>query len=335
MRTSDKHRGIVPTKVLRKGYTTGYHASFAFGSALEAFICTQEISYSVTHKMDNDDLDVTKGCEIVVTVSDKLEDLELNPLKHKPYTMGSLKLYAGVGVGVVTKDGLRPPKGYPAINPTPLKAMVDIYANLCRGGDTPTYGCISVTNGEILAKQTANAKVGVLGGLSILGTTGYVKPISADAYMDSIKTELGVAKANGYTVAILTLGNSSFSYAKEHYDEIQIVEIGNFVYDALEIVQDLEFDSAIFVCGIGKATKVMQGCKNTHNRFGSIDFEALKEQILKELGVEIDIESTKTVKGVTQQLEDIESFYKLVSAKTDEQLNRWFKTTTIETTILR
>jgi len=238
---------------------------------------------------------------------------------------------------VVTKKGLRPPKGYPAINPTPLKAIEKIY----RRCDHVTrqnqilYATISITNGETIAKETANAKVGVLGGLSILGTTGYVKPISADAYMDSIRTELGVAKANGYNVAILTLGNSSFGYAKEHYDEVQIVEIGNFVYDALAIVEELGFDSAIFVCGIGKATKVMQGHKNTHNRFGSIDFEALKEQILKELSVEIDIESTKTVKGVTQQLEKIESFYKLVSAKTDEQLNRWFTTTTIETTILR
>ncbi len=326
------------SKKLRKGYTTGYHASFAFRSALQGFLATQSLTKSVTYKMDNDDLDVTKGAEIVVTISDKLDDLELNPLEHTPYEIGTLKLYAGLGVGVVTKDGLKPPKGFPAINPTPLKAMADIYANLCRDGGIPTYGSISVTNGEELAKQTANAKVGVLGGISILGTTGYVKPISSDAYMDSIRTELGVAKANGYTQVILTLGNSSFSYAKEHYDEMQIVEIGNFVYDALEIVEDLEIDSAIFICGIGKATKVMQGCKNTHNRFGSIDFEQLKVQIFKELQAQVDIESTKTVKGLTSQLETmekLEAFYSMISQKTDEQLGSWFSTINCKTIIIR
>ena len=323
-------------KKLRKGYTTGVHASFAFSSALSSFLVTKSCVKSITNKMDNDDLDVTKGCEIVVTISDKKEDLELNRIEHEPYVIGSLELYAGVGVGVVTKDGLRPPKGFPAINPTSLKAMADIYANLCRDGGNPTYGCISVTDGEELAKQTANAKVGVLGGISILGTTGFVKPISADAYMDSIRAELGVAKANGYSQAVLTLGNSSFSYAKEHYDEIQIIEIGNFVYDALEIVEDLGFDSAIFICGIGKATKVMQGYKNTHNRFGSIDFEALKIDIKKVLNIEIDTEVTKTVKGISTQLGiKMDNFYDFVQNKTNQQIKKWFNTIEIETRILR
>ena len=324
------------SKKLRKGYTTGYHASFAFRSALQGFMATKMFTKSITYKMDNDDLDVTKGCEIVITISDKLEDLELNDIEHKPYIIGSLKLYAGVGVGVVTKDGLKPPKGFPAINPTPLKAMEQIHR---RFGNTEQIFCtISVTNGEEIAKQTANAKVGVLGGISILGTTGYVKPISSDAYMDSIRTELGVAKANGYKEVVLTLGNSSFAYAKEHYDEMQIVEIGNFVYDALEIVEDLEIDSAIFVCGIGKATKVMQGCKNTHNRFGSIDFDSLQKQIFKELGVWVDIDSTKTVKGVSIQLSEqnkIDDFFELIKRETDIELKKWFNLLTIKTIILR
>ena len=324
------------SKKLRKGYTTGYHASFAFRSALQGFMATKMLTKSITYKMDNDDLDVTKGCEIVVTISDKLEDLELNDIEHEPYIIGSLELYAGIGVGVVTKEGLKPLKGFPAINPTPLKAIEQIYRRF--GNTEQTFCTIAVTNGEEIAKQTANAKVGVLGGISILGTTGYVKPISSDAYMDSIRTELGVAKANGYTQVVLTLGNSSFSYAKEHYDEMQIVEIGNFVYDALEIVEDLEIDSAIFICGIGKATKVMQGCRNTHNRFGSIDFEQLKMQIFEELQAQVDIESTKTVKGLTSQLETmekLEAFYSMISQKTDEQLGSWFSTIEIRTIILK
>jgi len=323
-------------KVLRKGYTTGVHASFAFKSALQGFVVTRSCVKSVSNKMDNDDLDVTKGCEIVVTISDKKEDLELNKIEHKPYIIGSLELYAGLGVGVVTKKGLKPPKGFPAINPTPLKVMTDIYSKF--GNNEQIFCTISVINGEELAKQTANPKVGVLGGISILGTTGFVKPISADAYMDSIRTELGVAKANGYDHAVLTLGNSSFAYAKEHYDEIQIVEIGNFVYDALEIVGELGFDSSVFICGIGKATKVMQGCKNTHNRFGSIDFDALQDDIRDELGVEVDIEVTRTVKGVSLQLEELgllDDFYEMIKQKAEEKMTVWFKNREIEVRILK
>ena len=325
-------------KPLRKGYTTGVHASFAFKSALNFFLATRLKSISKTKKMQNDDLDVTKGAEIVVTISNRLEDLALNPLEHTPYRIGKLRLYAGLGVGVVTKNGLQPPKGYPAINPTPLKVMRLIYTQLSKDEESLIYAAISITNGVELAKQTANAKVGVVGGLSILGTTGFVKPISAVAYLNSIETELNVAKENGYTQAVLTLGNSSFAYAKEHYDAMQIVEIGNFVYDALAIVAQLKFNSALFICGIGKATKVMQGSKNTHNRFGSIDFKSLKEQISKELHIKVDIESTKTVKGIASQLEEqgkIDDFFKLIKVKTNEQLNMWFTPLKIDTIILR
>ena len=324
------------SRKLKRGYTTGVHASFAFKSALEAFWATQSLAVSISYKMDNDDLDVTKGCEIVVTISDRLEDLKLNPIPHNPYNIGSIKLYAGVGVGVVTKEGLKPPKGYPAINPTPLEAIRR--CDHVTRQNKPIYATISITNGEAIAKQTANSKVGVIGGLSILGTTGFVKPISADAYMDAIRTELSVAKANGYNEVILTLGNSSLQYAKESYDKIQIVEIGNFVYDTLAIVQELKFQSAIFVCGIGKATKVMQGCKNTHNRFGSIDFIDLKKDIEKELNIKIDIKSTKTVKGISKQLEKYDKvydFFNFIRVKTDKKLQEWFDLLDIKTVILR
>ena len=322
------------SKELRKGYTTGVHASFAFRSALEAFLATNSFVKSITNKMDNDDLDVTKGCEIVVTISNRVEDLELNPLKHTPYEISTLKLYAGVGVGVVTKDGLKAPKGFPAINPTPLKAIEQIYHKF--RAKKEIFSAISVTNGEELAKQTANAKVGVLGGISILGTTGFVKPVSSVAYIDSIRTEIAFAKANGYDKIVLTLGNSSFNYAKKQYKEEQIVEIGNFVYDAIAIAQTLGIDKVVFICGIGKATKVMQGCKNTHNRFGSIDFVDLKDKIVQKLGIEVDIESTKTVKGVTAQLKNgVDEFYRLVTIETNQQIEDWFRKIEIETVILR
>jgi cobalt-precorrin-5B (C1)-methyltransferase len=315
---------------LRWGYTTGVHASFAFKSALDIFLATDKMAISTITKMENDDLDITQGCEIVVTVADSEHKLSLNPTPHQPYILDNLTLYAGEGVGVVTKNGLKPPKGYPAINPTPLKAIENIYLKFGKG--KVVCSSISVVDGERLAKQTANGKVGVVGGISILGTTGFVKPISAQAYLDSIRTELNFLKQNGFQEAILTLGNSSLNYAKRYYSEMQIVEIGNFIYDSFKIASTLHIPKVRLICGVGKGVKVAQGHKNSHNRFGSIDFFKLQDEVRGEFGIEIDIEETKTVRGIASQ---IEGFHTFVELKAKEQLERWFPKLDIDIRILK
>jgi cobalt-precorrin-5B (C1)-methyltransferase len=322
---------------LRRGYTTGVHASFVFARALESYLSTSTASYSTTNKMDNDDIDVTKGCEIVAIVSDSLEDLTLNTIEHRPYTIGyddiSIEIYAGVGVGVVTKDGLKPPKGYPAINPTPLKAIEDIY--ISQGGKIgrDLYCSISVVDGEEIAKKSANPKVGVLGGISILGTTGFVKPISNEAYLDSIYTEISFIKANGYDRVVLTLGDSSFKYASDIYPQEQIVEIGNFVYDTIEMSRGVGIYSIVFIAGIGKMTKVYQGFKNSHNRYGMVDLDTLKGDIYRDIGIKIDIEESRTVKYVADQLDKKGRYLELCSMLelgAKEQISKWFTDIDIE-----
>jgi len=223
-------------------------------------------------------------------------------------------VYAGEGVGVVTKDGLKPKKGYPAINPTPLNAMkkiaksFEIKENL--------YCAISVTNGEEIAKQTANEKVGVLGGISILGTTGFVKPVSATAYIDSIKTELDFIKANGYEKVALTLGNSSLKEALKSYPKEQIVEIGNFVYEAIKEALKRDLEVVLYI-GVAKAVKISQGFKNTHNRFGSIDFKELQSWVKE------DIKDAITVKRVLE-LTDAKAFKKQVKKRAKDMIKEWF-----------
>jgi len=321
---------------LRRGYTTGVHASFAFRSALDTFVATNRQSISYTNKMDNSDLDITKGCEIVVSISNRLDDLKLNPIQHKPHIIDNLSLYAGIGVGVVTKNGLKISKDYPAINPTPLKSIEGIYRKF--GQNRIIFSTISVTDGNQLTKFTANSKVGVEGGISILGTTGFVKPISSSAYINSIRVELNFIKANGYREAILTLGNSSLEYAKRYYSKEQIVEVGNFVYDSFKIAQELNITKVLFIAGIGKMVKIYQGYKNTHNRFGSIDFNWLKRDIKKSLGVEIDIQTTKTVKGLSMQLEKLnlkDKLYTLIEEMAKMQIDRWFPQIDIEIRILK
>ena len=321
---------------LRRGYTTGVSAALAFGRALEAWCVSQEYAQTYTEKMDNDDLDVTKGCTIIATVSDRLEDVIRNPRTHTPYTIGKLHLYAGEGVGVVTRAGLKPPVGYPAINPRPLEAIEAQYARFADRIDRELYAAIGIKDGETIARQTANAKVGVLGGLSILGTTGWVKPVSHEAYLDSIRAEVGVIAAAGIGTMVLTLGNASLAYAKGRFEAVQIVEVGNFVYDALGIVAQSGVKQAVFVCGIGKGVKVMQGHRNTHNRFGSIDFAVLCEQIEEKWGLQLDPENFRTVKGLLAELgEHGEAFYQWVQAQATEVMRDWFPDLEIRTHIVR
>jgi cobalt-precorrin-5B (C1)-methyltransferase len=319
---------------LRKGYTTGVHACFCFANALESFLSTKEKSICKTLKMDNDDLDVTRGCEIIVSISQNRDELELNAHKQTPQTFtcknNKIEIYAGVGVGVVTKKGLKIEPNFPAINPVPLKAMRDVFKKLIKNkNNIKLYCTISITDGENIAKQSANSKVGVLGGLSILGTTGFVKPVSSSAYIDSVKIEIDFVKANQYDKLVLTLGNSAFSEAKTRFKEEQIVEIGNFVYDALELAMKNRIKKILFMCGIGKMTKVAQGFKNTHNRFGVIDFEALSMDIKESLHVNIDTKKSATVKGLLEQL-DKEKFYRMIENRANCIINDWFKNIDIE-----
>ena len=329
-------------KQLKKGYTTGAHTYMIFRSALYCFLATKELSISKTNKMDNDDLDVTKGCEIIVTISTKSKDLTLNSIEHQPstYTIGSnkLSLYAGEGVGVVTKKGLKIAPNFPAINPAPRDAIFEAFKEITQGYENLDLCCsVSVTDGENIARQTANSKVGVMGGISILGTKGIVKPVSSSAYIDSVKTEIEFAVKNEYNTLYFTLGNSAFEVAKKHSNEEAIIEIGNFIYDSIELAVDLNVNEVVFLCGIGKMTKVYQGFKNTHNRFGVIDFELLQKDIKEELDYEVDIESTLTVKGISQELEKVgllEKFYTMITQKANEQIKLWHKKSNVKAIIL-
>lgn len=188
------------------------------------------------------------------------------------------------------------------------------------------YCTVSASGGEEIAKRTANEKVGILGGISILGTTGFVKPVSSSAYLASIETEIVFAKQNGYNKLIFTLGNSAFQKALSEYNKEQIIEIGNYVFDAIKIALNNDCTNIYFLCGIGKMTKLAQGFKNTHNKFGDIDFILLQKTVLENLGILVDINSTKTVKGVVEQLGAKEfEFYKLIENIAAKQLKEWFK----------
>ena len=336
------------SKELRSGYTTGTHATavvvasvfeYFYGDILRSvdlelpssLIATievqreQENSFS-TIKVDNDDMDVTKGAKICATLYEQ-EDFQVKKQRPACVKVGALKLYlwAGEGVGVVTKAGLKIAPSYPAINPVPL-AMIE--QNLQNKLHKPLQGSlhivISVENGEEIAKNTANAKVGVLGGISILGTRGIVKPVSATAYIESIATEISVASKNS-EVVVFTLGNSAQDRALELYESVSVVEIGNFVYDALMLLEGYHFSKVVFITSVAKMTKVAQGYKNTHNRFGSIDFTQVKEMV-ESLGSSMQ-DDVVTLKAVLESLDASTQrvFIEQITQKAMMQIVEWIE----------
>ena len=344
------------TEKLRSGYTTGTHAT----AALVACLCekfehrvvdtlevilpkevlaqievTQEKSLLFsTIKGDNDDIDVTKGAKISCFL-EKQKPINLQTQTPTLLTINNLQLYiwAGKGVGVVTKKGLKITPNHPAINPTPLEMMQENSLSVVGDAQGELHAIFSVEDGVKIAKDTANAKVGVLGGISILGTRGIVKPVSSSAYIDSIETEIDVAAAFDESVVVFTLGNTAVDFAKEHYDETSIVEIGNFVYDASARLTKHRFKKVVFITSVAKMTKVAQGFKNTHNKFGSIDFTEVRLWIEKELHYNLADEEFLTLKGVLQTLpkEYHKDFVKFITYKSAEQFRRWFLELGVET----
>ncbi len=333
---------------LRSGYTTGTHATAVLVAALlwkfeKKAVDTLEILLPkdlratievfregerfCTLKGDNDDIDVTKGAHISVRL---LEEIPQGLKEQNPSGLHigafTLSIWAGDGVGVVTKKGLKISPSHPAINPVPLEMMHENIQEIVKKRALHLHAVFEVKDGESIALQTANAKVGVLGGISILGTRGIVKPVSSSAYIDSIETEIDVAAAQSQEVIVFTLGNSAVDFAKELYDEVSIVEIGNFVYDASERLQKHNFKKMVFVTSVAKMTKVAQGFKNTHNRFGTLDFCKVKECLKNELNIELIDEEFLTLKAVLAELDTQEkkAFVELLSKKAVEQLKEWF-----------
>ena len=344
---------------LRSGYTTGTHATAILVACLYEFfekkivdslevllpkekvakievIREKSLLFS-TIKGDNDDMDVTKGVKIFSLLQ---KERPTNLKKQTPtlLTLNHLKLYvwAGDGIGVVTKKGLKIRPNHPAINPTPLAMMQENSLSIVGDAKEELHVIFSVEDGEEIAKSTANAKVGVLGGISILGTRGIVKPVSSSAYIDSIETEINVAAAFDESVVVFTLGNTAVDFAREYYSETSVVEIGNFIYDASAKLQNHQFKKVVFITSIAKMTKLAQGFKNTHNKFGTIDFTEVREWIEEEFKYRIQEENFVTLKGVLLSLpqEYHEAFTRLITHKSALKFKEWFLDLGVETKIV-
>lgn len=220
-----------------------------------------------TIKDAGDDPDVTHGALVFARVQLGAE--------------AGVRFHAGPGVGTVTRAGLTLAIGEPAINPVPRRMMHDHLVELAAqygytGGFDVTIG---VENGEALALKTMNPRLGILGGLSILGTTGIVRPFSCSAYIASIHQGIDVARANGYRHVAACTGNASEDAMRAHYGlpDIALIEMGDFVGAVLKHVRRAPVDKLSLCGGFGKLSKLAAGHLDLHSRHSSIDLPLLAQ----------------------------------------------------------
>ena len=281
---------------LKRGWTTGACASGAARAAFEALLtgqfpdpvpvvlpkglrpefalATQELADDFARagivKDAGDDPDVTHGALIVATV------------RLAPRGSG-LSFRAGEGVGAVTRPGLPLPVGEPAINPAP-RAMIranleEVATKLGAGVDAIVE--ISVPGGEKIAERTANGRLGILGGLSILGTTGIVIPYSCSAWIHSIHRGVDVARASGCVHIGAATGETSEAAIRALYGlpDHALIEMGDFVGGLLKYLREHPVPRLTIAGGPAKMTKLAEGKLDLHSKRGAVDLAALAERI--------------------------------------------------------
>jgi len=284
--------GTQPGSGLRYGWTTGACATAATTAAYTALLtgefpdpvriqlpkgqqpafalATEELSagraMSGIVKDAGDDPDVTHGALVRSTV-----------WYGEPGT--GVVFQAGPGVGTVTKPGLPLPVGEPAINPVPRQLMREHVARVAaaHGGTGDVVVEISVDHGEELARRTWNPRLGILGGLSILGTTGVVVPYSCSAWIDSIRRGIDVARAAGYHHVAGCTGSTSERVATELYGlgEDALLDMGDFAGAVLKYLKRHPIDRLTIAGGIGKLAKLADGHLDLHSGRSQVNFAML------------------------------------------------------------
>ena len=278
-------------KRLRLGYTTGTCAAAAAkaaaymlltGRRLEQAalltpkgirlelpvqeICMGPDSVSCAIEKDSgDDPDVTNGTLIFAEVS------------RRPGN--GITIDGGAGVGRVTKPGLDQPVGAAAINSVPRRMIREAVEEVQTLADDRSglHVLISVPEGETLAKKTFNPRLGIIGGISILGTTGIVEPMSEQALVETIRVELRQRRESGAEYVLLTPGNYGSEFIRDglNLNPDAAVQTSNFIGDALEICKELNFRGILLVGHIGKLVKLAGGMFNTHSKYGDCRMELL------------------------------------------------------------
>ena len=292
---SDYSRQTVGKRNLRTGYTTGSCAAAAAKAATLALLTGQPVTEVAIHlpvgreqtfslhrcewvdddhvlcsviKDGGDDPDVTHGAEICVTISRKSAQT-------------GLRIIGGPGVGTVTRPGTGIDVGEPAVTRVPRRMLAESVSEAAVShGSEPDAGFVaevSVPGGEEIAKKTTNARLGVLGGIAILGSTGIVQPFSTAAWRASVHLAIDVAATNGLSHLVLSTGTRSEEFSKQSLDlpDMAYVEAGIFSGPALKRCTMRKIQRATHVGMVGKFSKMAMGYFVTHVAGNKVDTDFL------------------------------------------------------------
>ena len=334
------------TGTLKTGYTTGTSATAATKAALLALISGKAVdnifvslpkggtaklkiawtkvegngssSTSAVIKNAGDDPDVTHGAEICSTISFTDQ-------------VGKIVVDGGIGVGRVTKPGLGLEIGKAAINQTPTKMIEQAVREVAakKLNDSGINVVVSVPKGEELAKKTDNPRLGIIGGISILGTTGIVLPYSTASFAASIRQSLDVAIAMGINTVVLTTGGRSEDFAKELFAKLlpdhSFVQIGDFAGYAIKQCANKKIRKAVIAGFIGKLTKMAMGIKQTHVRGSHVDMEFMTKvaaECNSSLKVIEEIKGANTARHVSDIIakNNVSGFFDLMCKKVHQQM---------------
>jgi cobalt-precorrin-5B (C1)-methyltransferase len=290
----DEAAGAPPDRPLRYGWTTGTCAAAAAKAAYAALITGEfpdpvevtlprgerpAFALAMQRKEPGaatagivkdagDDPDVTHGALVLATV-------------RRGAPGAGVTFRAGEGVGTVTRPGLPVPPGEPAINPVPRRMIRAAIGEIARAtgqaGDVEVE--IAIPGGEALAARTVNARLGIVGGLSILGTTGIVVPYSCAAWIYSIRQGIDVARAGGFDhVAGSTGATSEDAVRALHgFPDVALIDMGDFVGGMLKYLRGHPIPRVTIAGGVAKMTKLAQGLLDLHSKRGAVDLPALAE----------------------------------------------------------
>jgi cobalt-precorrin-5B (C1)-methyltransferase len=272
-------------KGLRAGWTTGTCASAAAKGAAHSLVsgaapADVEVALPSGRRVRfSVEVDAGDRCVVVKDAGDDPDCTDGARISAHAGWAGAdafeTELRAGPGVGTITKPGLGLPVGAPAINPVPRRMIL---AALDEITDRPVVVTFSVPGGEAMAEKTTNARLGIVGGISILGTTGIVRPFSTAAYRASVVQQIDVAAAQGERTVVLATGTRSERAASRLHpdlDDVCIVEVGDFTGVALRRAVAARIERVVFVGMAGKIAKLAAGVMMTHFHRSRVDGEVL------------------------------------------------------------
>ena len=279
----------VNNKRMRRGHTTGTCAAAASKAAAEAVLSGRPVDMvtiatpkGITLELPVEDLSFDSNHARCAVRKDGGDDIDAThgTLVYSDVTLteSGIDIDGGKGVGRVTRRGLDQPPGNAAINRVPRamirEALEDVASSFSYGGGFSAV--ISVPEGEEIAGKTFNPRLGIVGGISILGTSGIVEPMSETALIDTVKTEMNLRAAEGNRVLLVVPGN----YGKDFSDNIPgidadfAVKCSNFVGEMLDHACELGVD-VVLVSNLGKMVKLAAGIMNTHSRNADARMEVL------------------------------------------------------------